>query len=136
MAVDRFNYGLERLRPEDKIVDFAVSLEALYLHDLEPRERGELRFRLCLRAARFLRSDAPGRHQVFRDLRAAYDARSAIVHGAAQLDLPKDESGRRLSPEQFALVVESYVRESIKAWVRHLHETGDRPVDWHKLILD
>ena len=50
VAIDRLNYGSTRARPEDSIIDYVVSLEALLLHDLQTGDRGELRNRFALRA--------------------------------------------------------------------------------------
>ena len=64
--------------------------------DLDARDRGELRFRFALRAAKFIENSKYGEHDVFRVMRRAYDARSAIVHGGSPKDtrLPDDQSAK------------------------------------------
>jgi hypothetical protein len=48
----RFNFAFERFASEDRLVDLLIAAESLFLHDgAVPQERGELRFRLALRAS-------------------------------------------------------------------------------------
>ncbi len=54
--------------------------------DLDEKYRGELRFRFALRAAKFIEHPNYDEHDIYRVMRQAYDARSAIVHGG----LPKE----------------------------------------------
>jgi hypothetical protein len=71
-----------------------IAAEALFLGDLDVQDRGELRFRFALRAAKFIEHPTYGEHDIFRVMRRAYDARSAIVHGGSQKDtrLPDNQS--------------------------------------------
>ena len=68
-------------------MDLVIAAEALLLSDLDERYRGELRFRFALRAAKFIEHARYSEHEVFRVMRQAYDARSAIAHGGS---LPKE----------------------------------------------
>ena len=65
-----------RFAEEDRILDVAMALERMY--DLD---QGEISFKLKIRAACFLESTTEGRTRVFKDVKALYDLRSAIVHG-------------------------------------------------------
>ena len=69
--------GLGRTRVDDKIVDYAIGLEALLTGS--PRE--ELSYRFALRGATILEERGEDKYKAFKDLRDFYDARSAIVHG-------------------------------------------------------
>ena len=61
-----------------------ISAESLFLNDSgDPGERGEQRFRLALRAAKFVASARYAPRQVFDVMRTAYDIRSNIVHGGS-----------------------------------------------------
>jgi len=85
MALRRFNLSYGRLYFDDRLVDLVTALEAALL----PGGRGELKFRLQLRAAAVLAS-----HTCPADtkelLSAMYDMRSAIVHeGCGMHSLPK-----------------------------------------------
>ncbi len=66
-----------RTADEDKLIDLVISTEALFSPGLE----GELKFRIAQRGALLLGAEASERRRVFKLLRRAYDARSALVHG-------------------------------------------------------
>jgi hypothetical protein len=72
------------LRPsdEDKLIDLVIAAEALFLTDTgRSEDRGELTYRLALRAALFI-DDSPHRRAQIREFfRRIYRARSAVVHG-------------------------------------------------------
>jgi hypothetical protein len=70
--------GFSRTRFDDKIVDYAIGLEALLLGD---SNQGELSYRFRLRGAMILGEVGEDRHQALKDFKDFYDARSAIVHG-------------------------------------------------------
>jgi len=86
-SIHRFNLAFEPRLLADRIVDLVIAAEALLLSDLDERYRGELRFRFALRAAKFIEHARYSEHEVFRVMRQAYDARSAIAHGGS---LPKE----------------------------------------------
>lgn len=71
--------GLARMRFDDRIVDYAIGLEALLLKG--DKEQGELSYRFRLRGAMVLAEAGEDRHQAFQDLKDFYNARSTIVHG-------------------------------------------------------
>ena len=78
MALRRFNIAFERRQPDDQIVDLMIAAESLFL---DRSNRGEQRFRLALRAAKFVESPRYDPRQVFALMREAYDRRSDLVHG-------------------------------------------------------
>ncbi len=91
VALRRFNMAFERRQLEDRIVDLMIAAESLFLDDAgAPGGRGELRFRLAVRTAKFVESPLYGPRQVFDLMRKAYDARSRVVHGGTinRTDLP------------------------------------------------
>ncbi len=84
MALRRFNMAFERQQLDDRIVDHMIAAESLFLYDAgDPGGRGELRFRLAVRAAKFVESPRYAPRQVFDLVRKAYDVRSQIVHGGS-----------------------------------------------------
>jgi hypothetical protein len=93
-SIHRFNLAFDRGLLADRMVDLVIAAEALFLSDLDEKYRGELRFRFALRAAKFIDHPNYGEHDVFRVMRQAYDARSAIVHGGSPDDtrLPDNQS--------------------------------------------
>jgi hypothetical protein len=84
LSLRRLSYQAQRERPEDELLDLMIAAEALYLSDLgNQSDRGELRYRLSLRAALLSSRSSVGytRRQVFDLMRSAYDTRSALAHG-------------------------------------------------------
>lgn len=72
--------GLARTRFDDRIVDYAIGLEALLLKD---SEQNELSYRFRLRGAMVLGEAGEDKHQAFQNLEDFYKARSTIVHGGS-----------------------------------------------------
>ncbi|MGD0205166.1 MAG: hypothetical protein ABSB57_01805 [Dehalococcoidia bacterium] len=77
VALDRFKLAYERRRPEDKLIDYWIALEALF----SPPDSREVTYRIALRAAYFIASLPEEREQVFTALRDHYGTRSDVVHG-------------------------------------------------------
>ena len=77
VALRRFDYAYERTRPEDRLIDHWVALEALFLPDISQ----ELSFRASLRIAYYVAGTPDEREEVFRKMRLSYDTRSDVVHG-------------------------------------------------------
>ncbi len=73
--------AFERQQLDDRIVDLIIAAESLFLND--QGNRGEQRFRLALRAAKFVESPRYDPRQVFALMREAYDIRSDLVHGGS-----------------------------------------------------
>ena len=90
----RYNLAFDRGLLADRIVDLVIAAEALFLGDLDVHDRGELRFRFALRAGKFIEHQSYSELEIFRVMRRAYDARSAIVHGGSPKDtrLPDNQS--------------------------------------------
>lgn len=78
----RFNAAMDRVSFDDAIVDHLVAAEALFLRDSgSPGDRSELSYRLSLRTATLLATQAEERLELFKFMKAAYMARSHIAHG-------------------------------------------------------
>ncbi len=115
-ATRRFNTLYDRMRPDDRLVDLAIVIEALLL---DGGVRQELSYRAALRGAFLLGTDPSSRKAVFRRLRDAYSARSEIVHG----DDPEAVLGRLGHPEgagAFIEELEDDLRAAIVATLRSL----------------
>jgi hypothetical protein len=78
LALRRFNYAYDRMRPDDKLIDYWIALETLFLPD---ERRQELSYRASLRVAWYVGQGPSEREEIFRQIRDSYDARSDIVHG-------------------------------------------------------
>ncbi|TKB69405.1 MAG: hypothetical protein E8D52_10695 [Nitrospira sp.] len=112
-SIHRFNLAFDRALLVDRIVDMVIAAEALFLGDLGLKDRGELRFRFALRAAKFIQHPSYGEQEVFRIMRQAYDARSAIVHGGSpdETRLPDNQSANLLT---FIDTIEELVRLGLR----------------------
>lgn len=112
-SIHRFNLAFDRGLLGDRIVDLVIAAEALFLGDLDVHDRGELRFRFALRAAKFIEHPSYNELEIFRVMRRAYDARSAIVHGGSPKDtsLPDNQSADLLT---FIDAIEELVRLALR----------------------
>lgn len=102
----------ERYRFEDRLVDYWIALESLFLTDIEQ----ELSFRAALRVANFLEHHRKHRKGVFDAVKTSYDLRSWIVHGESQSSNKK----KKWSPERISeatLETESILRRCLRACV-------------------
>jgi hypothetical protein len=77
LALRRFEGAYGRISDEDRLIDYWIGLEALFLAD----RQNELSYLGPLRIARFLEQDRSARTAVFDRLRKSYGLRSQIVHG-------------------------------------------------------
>lgn len=136
-ATHRFALAGERQRADDRIVDLMISAEALFLTDVgQPQERGELRYRLAVRAAFYIESDELPRSALYRHMRRGYDARSAIVHGGELGDdLLKSPRGDALSVQEFAESIEALMRAALNRAISAHQEGTSGIAAWDDLIF-
>ena len=80
LALRRFNDAVERYEPDDpeRVLEYGIALEAIYLNDLPPS--AEIGYRLRLRLARFLEPDPAKRSQLLDCAKALYELRSHFAH--------------------------------------------------------
>jgi hypothetical protein len=135
-SIHRFNLAFDRGLLADRIVDLVVAAEALFLGDLDEGYRGELRFRLALRAAKFIQHASYSEQEVFRVMRRAYDARSAIVHGGSPKDtrLPDNQVADLAT---FIDAIEDLVRLGLRKALS-MKEDGSKirqPEYWDSLLF-
>lgn len=113
LALRRFNFGYERVRPEDKLIDYMIGLEALLL---EADERQELNYRLSLRGAVLLGTTPEERRKTHQELDTAYKERSRIVHGGTAKTTVK-VGGAAIEFAEFVGVIEDRLRSTIKGFL-------------------
>jgi hypothetical protein len=112
IALRRFGFAYDRGSLEDKLIDYVVALESLFLREGEQAEIGH---RLSLRVAKLLSKTFARRLQVKKKVSDLYSKRSRIAHG--------DETSLQ---EEDILRAEDLVRSSLKALlVRLRHEEHD-----------
>jgi len=128
VAIRRFNFSYDKGLPEDKLIDFITTFEALFLP-----EKDELSYRLALRCAYFLGENKKRRAEIFKMIKKAYDVRSRIIHGES----PQSKSIKKIlnklnlhSLGELSMQMEDYLRESIKKFLNYL------PLKTHKKIIE
>lgn len=102
IALGRFADGYEKVKLEDRIIDYMIGLEALYLQN---GDAAELSYRIAHRIAVLLSDDKKERQRLFTETKHSYDLRSKILHGK-RYDLALDnvwfvEDILRLSIKKF-----------------------------------
>lgn len=103
VAIKRLEYAYARLLPQDKLLDYMIAFEALFL---KGDEEQELSYRLSLRSAYFIGSTTEERKSIFEFIKNAYRVRSKTVHG----DRIQDGGANK----EFVQQIEDKLRESIK----------------------
>ncbi|MGH9196471.1 MAG: hypothetical protein ACRD1T_12100 [Acidimicrobiia bacterium] len=123
-SLRRFNLAFDRELLDDRIVDLVIAAESLFLGDLDLQDRGELRFRFALRAAKFIEHPTYSEREVYQLMRRAYDARSAIVHGGSpkKTGLPDNQCA---TLQVFTDAIEEMVRLGLRKAIA-LPEEGKR----------
>lgn len=131
LALRRFNLSYDRHHPEDRLIDQMIAFEALYLSG---DDRAEKSFRLALRSSYFLEAGAQ-RKDVYRDMKCAYNLRSAIVHGGTA-SLPTI-NGTQMSMSNFADKIEEYLRRTLSKFLDLSQQPGATPilVRWDDLLF-
>jgi hypothetical protein len=110
IAVRRFNLGIEESDIEDRIIDFMISFETMFLADDK-----ELSYKLSNRVAILIGKTADDREELREIIKLAYGWRSKIVHGSEKQ--PLKIQGHTISENDLALKVEDILRKSILGFV-------------------
>ena len=139
LALRRLSYQAQREQPEDELLDTMIAAEALYLTDLgNEADRGELRYRLALRAALWADPELVGftKREVLGIMKSAYDARSAIAHGGTPRPEDMKVRGQRVPLEELARTAKSVISAGCRAALAGA-ASSDRgwPPDWDGLSL-
>jgi len=79
LAMERLNRAMRSASLVDSAIDLGIALESLFLND-QNSDRGELTFRLRVRAARWLGQDLEERKKLEITLSDLYNCRSKAVH--------------------------------------------------------
>jgi hypothetical protein len=127
LASRRFSDARERVRTEDQILDLVIAAEALF----GAGETQEVSYKVRLRAAAFLGSDATSRQRVFDEFKAAYDARSLIAHGGTPTRKQKQQIDRL---PDLIKVMDGHVRASIQK-AANLSEWPSTHSAWDTAVL-
>jgi hypothetical protein len=123
MACSRLADAQTRFRPEDRLVDAVIGLEALLLSAITGDDRrGELSHRFSLHYSTFFNSPSE-RHAAYRLAKDLYGLRSMIAHGN-----PARKDEYRLGTEKVPLhVAASRSTEILQKVIRDLLDVGGAP---------
>ncbi len=124
ICIRRLGFANTRISYEDRLLDTTMALESLVLEDSgDPKERGELSFRMSLRIAKFTESKPAIQREVFEFVRSAYKLRSKVIHG--------DEL--KLEDETIVKELESLAKKVTRKYLHDL-ATGNA-IDWNSLLF-
>jgi hypothetical protein len=79
LSMGRLNTAMRRYSPVDAAIDLGIALESIFLSDLAG-DRGELTYRLKLRASKYLGRSLDEKKELFNIFGDLYLARSIAVH--------------------------------------------------------
>ena len=139
LALRRLSYQAQRERPEDELLDIMIAAEALYLVGLGKESyRGELRYRLALRAAIWTDEHKLGftKHEVLKLMQSAYDSRSAVAHGGSPDPKEMKIKGQRVELPELVKATRAVVATGCRKALTTAIESGAGwPPDWDALVL-
>ncbi|MFQ5833985.1 MAG: hypothetical protein ACE5H4_14870, partial [Candidatus Thorarchaeota archaeon] len=115
IPISRFIYGIEREDALDKLIDYMIALESLYLQ-LED----ELKLRFSLRIATFMAQNEKEHGEIFNLMSTAYSTRSKIVHGEKWNKIEKEAKKNGYSIGGLIERVEEILRSSINKFARFI----------------
>lgn len=138
-AINRFLVAKTRVRPIDRMVDFAIAWESLLLTSKGDEPQQELSYRFRLNGSSVLSKATKGlsRTNAFSRMKSVYDVRSAIVHGGLPTKIEKRvKSNGFASLEALAAATEADFRNSV-IWMNRLN-VKSRPYNceggWERLL--
>jgi len=130
IALDRLAALGSRATDEDRMLDVFIACEAFFN---PPAARAELTFRLAMNAA-MISGDIPlqwSPRVVYRFMKAAYNVRSAIIHGTPVKPGDLQIDGQPLTLAGFVAFTVHVVQTSI-AWALTSFEPGSKvTIDWN-----
>ncbi|MCS4538887.1 MAG: HEPN domain-containing protein [Thaumarchaeota archaeon] len=112
LAIRRFVVAIEEILPEDRVIDFMISLESLFSKEIQ-----ELSYHLALRLSSLIGTNDANREYLFEFVKKAYDrARSRLVHGGAY-NQPIVIGERKFTINELATELEKLTRLSIRVFL-------------------
>jgi hypothetical protein len=138
LALRRLSYQAQRERPEDELLDTMIAAEALYLTGLGSESyRGELRYRLALRAALWVDGPQLGlsKREVLKLIQSAYDVRSAIAHGGTPNPKIMKIQDQRVELPELVKSTRTVVSTGCRRALAAATSNAGWPPDWDELAL-
>jgi hypothetical protein len=139
LALRRLSYQAQRERAEDELLDIMIAAEALYLIGVgKESDRGELRYRLALRAAVWADEHELDmtKYDVLKLMQSAYDTRSAVAHGGGPDPKDMKIKGQRVELPELVKITRTVVALGCRKALAAAAASENRwPPDWDVLIL-
>ncbi len=104
----RFNETYRRMNNEDKLIDYMISFESLYLAG---------GYKLSHRVSLLLYKDETETKQTFLEIKKAWHVRSKIVHGGKIESINIRELNKEYSLPEFVQKIEEHLRFSIRLFL-------------------
>jgi hypothetical protein len=139
LALRRLSYQAQRERAEDELLDIMIAAEALYLIGLgKESDRGELRYRLALRAAVWADEHKLDmtKYEVLKLMQSAYDTRSAVAHGGSPDPKDMKIKNQRVELPELVKVIRTVVVWGCRKALAAAAAENRWPPDWDVLILE
>lgn len=109
LVMQRLIRAMRRGAPVDAAIDLGISLEGLYLSDMQD-DRGELSFRLRTRSARLLGGTEAERKRIFDLMGDIYGLRSSAVHTGSVDAMSRGRPVQEVLQQGFSLAAETVRR--------------------------
>jgi len=122
-AISRLDFAYDNSRVEDRLIDYMIAFEALFLKGNEDQE---LNYRLALRTAVLLGESKESKEEVFKNMKTAYKLRSLVVHGKNFDKLKKELEEKHKNVNEFILKIEEYLRKAIKQFLELIKTYSDQ----------
>jgi hypothetical protein len=139
LAIRRLSLATLRDQWEDRLLDLYIAAEAFYLTDAgDARDKGELKYRLSLRAAVWSKNSLVGwtPNEVFKHMKQGYDLRSIVVHGGTPEAKDIKVKGQRVQLRDFVLATQEVLRDAFhKAVLQAASGDGRLSIAWEDMIL-
>ena len=134
LLINRLNYSHYRHQDEDRIIDFFIGFEAMFLQD----SKFETIYKLAMRFAHIFGENKDEKYKLFLFMKNAYDIRSMIVHGSVSKKKFEKEL-RKLDVttlKEFTNQLNNYYIKSLRFFMKE-REQGKvtKPRDFDRLIL-
>lgn len=123
VPLERLNAAMLKSNPVDAAIDCRIAVESLFLTD-QQGDRGELTFRICIRASRFLASDYGERKRIYDEIKDLYRAGSIAVHSGSISPLRKDQT-----VDELLSIGRRRIAQALKKLI------ADGPQDWKAIEL-
>lgn len=111
IALDRFNKSYYDTENEDKLIDYMIAFEALFLKGEKTREQSTI---IPIACAMLLGKTEKQRHKIKNLLTLAYKIRNQIVHGS---DYQEKLANQNIELEELTKQIEDLLRTSIKKFI-------------------